>query len=132
MDDVGKSGWANDFVTNWTSTDAYPYWEVDVVGAGAYDITLMYVCRPEDVGAKLRVEIGGESVTSQVTKAHDPAIIPSPDRSPRGEVYEKVWAPLKLGKVKLDKGRTRLVVRAITKPGKTVMDLKEVHVRMTN
>jgi len=127
---VGRSGWANDYVTNWTSTDAYPWWEVDVVRAGTYEVTLMYVCRAEDVGAEIRAEIGGKSLSGKVTKAHDPPLIPSPDRWRRGEVYEKVWAPLKLGSVKLDKGRTRLVVKALTKPGDTVMDLKAVHVRL--
>lgn len=126
---MGRNGWANDYVTNWTSTDAYPYWEVDVVRGGRYEIELRYVCASEDVGARVRVEIGGESLTGEITKAHDPEIIPSPDRWPRGEVYEKVWGVLKLGSVKLEKGRGRLVVRALTKPGRTVMDLKAVAVR---
>ena len=126
---VGRSGWANDWVTNWTSTDAYPYWEVDVVRGGRYEITLMYVCPEEDVGAKVCVEVGGKRVEGVIQKPHDPDPIPSPDRVPRGEVYEKVWAPLTLGEVTLRKGRTRLYVRALTKPGKAVVDLKSVRVR---
>jgi len=59
----------------------------------------------------------------------DPPPIPSPDRVPRGEVYEKVWAPLKLGTIELAKGRARLTVRASTKPGGQVMDLKAVRLR---
>ncbi len=126
---VGRSGWANDYVTNWTSTDAYPYWEVDVVRGGTYEIEIRYVCASEDVGAKVRVEIGGESLTGEVSEAHDPPIIESPDRWRRGEVYEKVWAVLKLGAVRLDRCRGQLVVRALTKPGRTVMDLKAVGVK---
>jgi len=126
----GRSGWANDYVTNWTNSQAYPWWEVDVVRPGRYEITLMYVCAAENVGVKVRVEIGGRSIEGVVSKAHNPAPIPSPDRVRRGEVYEKVWAPLKLGAVDLAKGRTKLVVRALEIPGKQAFDLKAVKVRL--
>jgi len=44
-------------------------------------------------------------------------------------VYEKVWAPLTLGTLALEKGRTQLVVKALTRPGKAVMELKAVRLR---
>lgn len=125
----GQAGWANDWVTNWTSTDAWPYWEVDVVRAGRYEITLMYTCPEPDVGAQLLVEVGGQRIEGVIEKAHDPDPLPSPDRVKRKEVYEKVWAPLTLGTVTIPKGRTRLYVKALTRPGKAVMDLKAVRVR---
>ncbi len=126
---VGRSGWANDWVTNWTDADAYPYWEVDVVRSGEYDITLNYCCPKSDLGARVRVEIGDRFVEGTIEKAQDPEPIPSPDRVPRKEVYEKVWAPLKLGTVQLGKGRTRLSVKALSKPGEHVMELKAVEIR---
>ena len=125
----GRSGWANDYVTNWTDTDAYPWWAVDVVESGRYEVTLKYVCAEENLGATLRVTVAGQSVQGKIAKAHDPEPIPSPDRVPRGEVYEKVWAPLTLGTVDLPKGKTRLVVRALSKPGSEVVDLKAVQLR---
>lgn len=120
------AGWANDWVDNWTHIDAYPYWPVDVVKGGQYEVTLMYVCAAEDVGAKIRVECGRGSLDGQITKAHNPEYIGSPDRIPRKEVYEKVWAPLKLGKITLTKGVNKFIVRALSKPGKKVMELKAV------
>ncbi|HYW80991.1 MAG TPA: arylsulfatase [Thermoguttaceae bacterium] len=125
----GPSGWANDYVTNWTDTEAYPWWAVDVVESGRYEVTLKYVCAEENLGATLRVTVAGQSVEGKITKAHDPEPIPSPDRVPRTEVYEKVWAPLVLGTVDLPKGKTRLVVRALDKPGREVVDLKAVQLR---
>lgn len=125
----GRAGWANDWITNWTRTEAYPYWEVDVVRGGRYEITLLYTCPPEDVGARLGVEVGGGSIEGVVRNAHDPDPIPSPDRVKRIEVYEKVWAPLILGEIELQQGRTRLTVKALSKPGLAVMDLKAVRVR---
>lgn len=60
---------------------------------------------------------------------HVPAPIPSPDRIPRGEVYEKVWAPLTLDTVDLQKGKTRLTLKALSKPGKQVTGLKTVRLK---
>lgn len=125
----GRAGWANDWITNWTRIEAYPFWEVDVVRGGRYEITLLYTCPPENVGAKLSVEVGGGSIEGVVKNAHDPDPIPSPDRVQRIEVYEKVWASLKLGEIEIQQGRTRLTVKALTKPGLAVMDLKAVRVR---
>jgi arylsulfatase A len=128
----GRSGWANDYVTNWTSTEAYPWWPVEVVEAGRFEVTLMYVCAKENVSVKVRVEIGDENLDGIVSKAHDPEPIPSPDRVPRGEVYEKIWAPLTLGTVKLSKGRTTLCVKAVEIPASKAIDLKAVRLRRVN
>ncbi len=126
---LGRNGWANDWITNWTDTDAYPWWEVEVVQAGKYKVALKYVCSKANVGSRLRVEVGGKSVEGRIEKAHDPQPIPSPDRVPRGEVYEKTWATLELGEVELRPGRTRLAVKALSKPGPQVVDLKAVQLR---
>jgi arylsulfatase A len=126
---MGRSGWANDYITNWTSTEAYPWWEVEVVKAGLFEVTLMYTCPKEDIGVKVRAEIGKKSLEGVVNKTHNPSPLPSPDRVPRGEVYEKIWASLTLGAVKLNKGRTKLVVRALEIPGDKAFDLKAVRLR---
>jgi arylsulfatase A len=125
----GASGWANDWITNWTSEDAYAWWPVEVVEAGRYEIAAMYVCPPEHVGAKLRVEWGESAVEAVVRNAHDPAVVPSPDRVPRGEVYEKAWAELTLGSAPLNKGRGRLVLRATAIPGPQACDVKAIRLR---
>jgi hypothetical protein len=125
----GRSGWANDYVTNWTSTEAYPWWPVEVVRPGRFEVTLMYVCAEQNVGAKVRVEMGGTGIEGVVSKAHNPESLSSPDRVPRGEVYEKVWAQLRLGTVELAKGRTTLAVKALRIPGRQALDLKAVQLR---
>ena len=125
----GRSGWANDYVTNWRSTEAYPWWEIKVVESGRYEVTLMYICSKENVGVKVRVETSGKMLEGVVNKVHNPVPLPSPDRVPRGEVYEKIWAPLTLGEVELSKGRTKLVVRAVEIPGERAFDLKAVRMR---
>ncbi len=125
----GKAGWANDWVDHWTDTDAYPRWPVEIATTGRYQVTLMYCCGQADVGATVEVRIGDAKVAGKITKTHDPDPIPSPDRIPRKEVYEKVWAPLDLGAVELAKGACDLTVRALAKPGKHVMQLKDVRLK---
>ena len=115
---------------NWRGTESYPFWELDIVKQGVYEVTLMYVCSPEDVGSRVRVEVGDRHVDGIVSEAHDPDPIPSPDYVPRGEVYEKVWAPLTLGSLELPQGRTRLKVRALDLEGQEVMELKSVILRL--
>ncbi|MCH8960383.1 MAG: arylsulfatase [Bacteroidetes bacterium] len=126
---VGRNGWANDWVTNWTSLDAYPAWPVEVVQPGRYEVTLMVACAEEDLGARFQVEIGGQQLEGVVTIAHDPPYTFSPDRVLRGEVYEKQWMPLTLGAVDLEPGPTQLAVKALDMPGNRMMDLKAVRVR---
>lgn len=89
----------------------------------------MYVCSKENIGVRVRVEVGGESVEGVVSRAHNPDPIPSPDRVRRGEVYEKIWAPLRLGTVELSRGRTTLSVKALKIPGEKAIDLKAVRLK---
>ncbi len=124
----GSAGWANDWVTNWSSIDAYPYWEVDIRKSGTYAVTLMYVCSQENVGAEVVVRIGEQTLQGRVQQAHDPEPVPSPDRVPRKEVYEKIWAPLQLGHLEFSEGRKQVKVKALQKPGEQVMDLKAVRI----
>jgi hypothetical protein len=49
---VTRWGWANDWVTNWTSKDAYVSWDIDVITSGQYEVTLFYTCPEEDVGSR--------------------------------------------------------------------------------
>jgi arylsulfatase A len=125
----GASGWANDWITNWTDEDACAWWPIQVVEDGRFEVTVLYVCAQENLGAKLRVEIGGAGAEDAIAQVHDPAPVPSPDRVPRGEVYEKVWAQLTLGAVNLQSGRTRLVLRAVDIPGPQACDVKAIRLR---
>jgi arylsulfatase A-like enzyme len=125
----GRNGWAHDWLTGWDSVDDSVAWDVDVVRGGKYEVTLLYTCARPNVGSRVRVEAGGAGVEGILSRAHDPAPLPSPDREPRPEVYEKVWAALTLGDLKLNKGRARVSVRAASVAGKSVGELKAVRLR---
>jgi len=128
----GGHGWAHDWITGWQSTDDYVWWDINVVASGRHKVTLLYTCGEQDIGSKIRVEVGGSRVEGVVEHAHDPKPIPSRDRAPRVSVYEKTWASLTLGTLELDRGRARLTVKALTKPGWKVFDLKAVRLRQVD
>ena len=125
----GRSGWCNDYITNWTSTDACAWWPVDVVRAGRYEVELLYTCPTEHLGATVQVQIVPKRVEAAIDRSHDPEPVPSPDRVPRKEVYEKVWAVQSLGTIELEPGRTKCLVRTLEMPAGRSIDLKAVRVR---
>ncbi len=123
------AGWANDWVTDWTDPAAHPQWFVDVIEGGRYEITLRYTVPEAHAGGRMRLEIGDAVLEATVDHAHDPLPVFSPDRVLRKEVYEKEWASLRMGAVRLDPGPTTLAVHAEEMIGGRAIDLKEVQVR---
>jgi arylsulfatase A len=118
-------GWANDWLTSWTDTDARLWWELDVVEAGTYDVSLEYLCPEDEAGARVRVSAGESEAAATVTATaiHQ---VPSPDRVPRKEVYEMEWERLPLGPLELPRGRVRLTLEAIENGRGRVLDLMAV------
>ena len=123
-----RQGYANDWIAGWTSADGAASWDIDVVRPGRYEVSLAYVCNEEDAGSRIQVTAGRAS-TEAVVKATAIRPIFLPHREP-GQYYRSlVWSELPAGTLRLDRGRTRLEVRAVTKTGETVMELKHVALR---
>lgn len=124
----GDKGWANDWITGWTSESAEASWDVNIVRGGEYDVSILYTCAKGDEGARVHVAIGEASARTTINKPYDPDPIHSPDRVERKEVYGKVWAELPVRRLKVPNGETRLRVTAPKIPGAMAMDLKAVRV----
>ena len=118
----------NAWLTNWASTNARVEWTLDVVRAGNYAVTLSYLCRQGDAGARIRVKAGDASIEGS-TRATPIVQVPSRDRVPREEVYEMEWQSLPVGTLTLPKGKTTLSVEPLAKPGAEVMQLKSVYLK---
>jgi arylsulfatase A len=123
----GRSGWANDWIDNWTSIQAHPRWHLNVVREGDYRVVLKYACAPSDTGARFRVEAAGSSLEFRLTKPFVPETIFSPDRVGRKEAPERTWGSVIAGVLHLPKGNTRLRVQALEIPGDEALELKAVH-----
>ena len=90
--------------------------------AGAYDVSLEYLCPENEAGARVRLSAAGSEATATVAGT---AIrqVPSPDRVPRKEVYEMEWEQLPVGSLELPRGHVRLSLRAVENTRGRVMDL---------
>ncbi|RPH99128.1 MAG: hypothetical protein EHM72_11990, partial [Calditrichaeota bacterium] len=125
----GAAGWANDWITDWTSTDSYPQWLVQVVQDGEYQMAIDYGCNAENIGVQLTIEVSGQRLHCNINAPFDPPQKPSPDRVLRKEAYEKLWQRIELGSLRLNRGVTDLRLRAVAIPGPAAIDLKAVVIR---
>lgn len=120
------------FLTGWTSPGDEVTWDVEVHTPGKYEAVLSYTCAEADLGSTLELTFGKASVRATVSEAHDPPLVGAEDdRVPRGhESYVKDFAPLPLGTIELAAGRGTLVLRALSVPGKQVMDLRSIRLTL--
>lgn len=100
----GRMGWANDYIINLLNVGDGASWKIKVVTSGNYRLHLLYAANQSAVGAKFVVTIADEKKSAAISEAFNPEALPSPDRVPRGEVYEKKWAVLNLPEFKLHPG----------------------------
>ncbi len=116
------------FFTAWSSPDDRITWDVEVASPGRYAVVLYYTCPEADVGSDLELTFNGQSLQGKVTEPFDPPLRGAEhDRVPRhGESYVKDFRPLPLGTISLEPGRGPLTLRALTVPGRHVLDLRAV------
>jgi arylsulfatase A-like enzyme len=113
------------YFTNWTSTDEAITWDVEVLAGGEYDVEIYYACPAADVGSTIELRCGESRLQGTVDEAHDPPLIgDANDRVQRQESYVKDFKPLKLGRVVLHPGRTKMSLRANEIPGSQVMEMR--------
>lgn len=118
--------WPNcSFFTNWTSTDDYISWQVEVLERGAFEVGLYYTCATSDVGATIELKFGIDSLQTQIQKAHDPPLFGMEnDRVERMESYVKDFKRMDMGTINLEKGKGQMTLRAVDIPGSMAMDFR--------
>jgi arylsulfatase A len=134
---TGKVGWynrfgfAHDWLTGWTDTSDTIWWEVDVVTAGRYAVSIQYTCPPDAVGTVLRIESGASHVDGEIGRAYNPEPRQRPTRHPKKRSIQ-TFAVQPLGEIPLGTGCRRITIRALNKPGDRVCDLKSVTLRLVD
>lgn len=113
------------FFTNWISTEDEISWDVDVVEDGEFEITLYYTCPEGDEGAVFELSLGDNKLQGKIEEAFDPPLRGMEhDRVKRGNSYVKDFKPVSLGRISAKQGSARLSLKALEKPGRTVMDVR--------
>ncbi len=119
--------WPNcSFFTNWINLDDKVTWDVEVLEEGDFDVTLYYTCPEGDEGSLFELTFGDNSLKGRIETAFDPPLrgMENDRTNQRGESYVKDFKPLKLGSIHLHKGPGQLILKALEKPGQTVMDVR--------
>ena len=119
------------FFRNWRSTEGRITWDVEVATPGRYEAVLYYTAGEEDLGSTVELRFKGSRERVRVTEAHDPPLVGAErDRVPRQESYVKDFKPLRMGVIALEEGRGELTLQAIEVPGREVMDVRYVRLRL--
>ena len=105
---------------------------LEIATAGKYEATVFYTCPAADAGSKVELSLGGSRVEKIISEPHDPPLYGgNHDRAPRGgESFVKDFKPLPLGSFDLKPGRGLLTLKALSVPGKQVMDVRLVLLKL--
>ncbi len=115
----------NTFFMNWKSVKDSITWDVEVLADGDFEVELYYTCPEESVGAILELSMAESTLSSTITKPHDPPLTGMEnDRDPRMESYVKDFIPMKLGTITLKKGQGQLTLKALSINGKQAPDIR--------
>ncbi len=127
----GHNGYANSWIEDWTDPSASAVWHLNVLTPGTYTVTLKYTCTRDDVGCQVAAETGDQSLSSTISKPHDPPRIGNQDRVEQSDNYQrKDWAQLRLGTLDLQRGNCDLKLTGIKKPGKELIDVKGIELSL--
>lgn len=116
------------YFVNWTSLDDRLVWRLGVHTSGRYEVSIDYTCPEQDAGSTVELSFNGSQLSGKVEPGWDPPLYTNQDTLPRhhGESQMKEFRSLKLGEVDLRAGEGELLLRALSIPGKSVMDLRRV------
>lgn len=115
---VGLSVGEQATIYNWMSTDGAVAWNIQVKQPGKYKMTLSFACTDASAGSKIAVSAGSTTLTGVVKGTED-----------NWGIY-KDWD---LGTVALSKkGVNTVLVKALTKPGLGVMNLRSIRLVPVN
>jgi arylsulfatase A-like enzyme len=98
----------------WTQAEDWVEWEFETASAGVFDVELLQGCGKGSSGAEVEVAVGGQTLAMKVEDTG----------------HFQRFVPRSIGTVKLERpGRYTLTVKARSKPGAAVMDLRRIVLR---
>lgn len=112
-------GWANDWITNWTDSQATASWPISVTQPGEYEIVIQLSSHEKNVGSKLTISCSDKQLIHTIRQPYDAPIVKGPDRGERYEAPERKWKTLNIGSIRLEKSISAIEIQAkITGPAK--------------
>ncbi len=122
-------GWAHDWLKNWTSETDQMSWLISSDKPVEMRAYIRYTCPEGQTGSTVQLSSQQNKVTATISNAFDEAPLESPDRVKRKEAYEKNWAEMEIGLIKIEEGEYPLVLSALDIPNKEVAEVKSLVLR---
>ncbi len=111
------------YMTHWKSTTDKITWNVEVLGAGTFEVQMYYASA--GVGSQIELSLNDARIEATITEANAVAETGMEhDRFKRQEGYTKAWKPMSLGRMTLNQGRGTLTLRASKVVGDQVADMR--------
>ena len=113
------------FFTNWKNVNDRITWDIELAEAGNFTAEVYYTCPAADVGSTIELSFLNARRQTRIMRPNDPPLVgKAEDRVERGESYVKDFKPLKIGRMRLEKGRGKLTLRAIEVKAAQVSDIR--------
>jgi len=113
------------YFTHWINPEDSISWEAEVAKDGNFEVTVYYSCPEDAIGSVFEVSFGDAKIKGEIKEAHNTNEYgATEDRAVRQESYVKDFKPLKVGTIKLKKGKGTLKIKGIKKNGKALMDFR--------
>ena len=120
------------YFVNWKTPGDSITWDVEVHTTGEYEVVVEYTCPLSDAGSTVELSFQSAKLAGKVAPGWDPPLYTNQDTLPRppAESRMKEFRPLRLGVIRLEKGRGLLRLRALEVPGHSVMDVRRVNLTL--
>lgn len=107
---IGGFGWANDWLKGFQTGDNHASWKIDVQKSGSYKVYVQCAVNSFSEGESIVMTSQGQTITYLLKERLTPTAIASPDRVPRGEVYEYIWPEIYIGEFSLAEGEDHITL----------------------
>ncbi|MEX2171648.1 MAG: arylsulfatase [Pirellulales bacterium] len=120
------------YFVDWRTIDDRITWDIEVNTTGEYEVVIDYTCPEADAGSTIELSFNNSKLTGKVAPGWDPPLYTNQDTLPRpkAESQMKEFRPLRLGTIRLERGRGLLALRALEVPGDYVMDVRRVNLTL--
>ena len=89
-----------------------------------YEVELWYACPQKDLGAEIELSFLNQSLRTKISREVNPPLLTGFDRKARTEGYVKYFEPMKMGKIRLKKGKGKLKLQATRIPGEQALEFR--------
>jgi hypothetical protein len=99
----------------WVDKNDFAEWTFTVPANGKFEVEILQACSKDSAGSEIEITVGKQTLTTKVEATG----------------HFQRFVPRTIGTVTLEPGPTTLTVRAKSKPGAAVMDLRRIVLRAT-